>query len=169
MNTEERKPEGNAPLSRSEHIKEETRLAAEFGQSPKTAPSVARRFRTEGLTRLEPPAAVARGEVLQVMQVAPPLAPRGANPYAQLARSGPLLGEIEDLLKRMDDGNRALLTPQLLDLYGDFAAQALDATQLQALQQRVLTAAFGAQYFTQSKGGNAQLLAQPSTSEPTGQ
>lgn len=165
MNTEERKPDnGDAPLSRSEHIREETRLAAEFGQAPKTPLSLARRFRTEGLTRLEPPAAVARGEVLPVMQVAPPLAPRAANPYAQLARSGPLLGEIEDLLKRIDDSNRALLTPRLLELYGDFAAQAADASQLQALQQRVLSAAFGAQYFTQSTGGSAQ----PSTQEPLG-
>jgi hypothetical protein len=151
------KPEDrNAPLSRSEHIKEETRLAAEFGQAPKKPLSVARNFRTEGLTRLAPPAAVARGDVLPVMSVAPPLAPRGENPYAELARSGPLLGEIEDLVKRIDDGNRALLTPRLLELYGDFVAQAQDAAQLQALQQRVLTAAFGQQYFTQSKGGSAQ-------------
>lgn len=143
-------------LSRSDHIKEETRLAAEFGRAPKAPLSVARNFRTEGLTRLAPPAAVARGEVLPVMRVAPPLTPRAGNPYVELARSGALLGEIEDLVKRIDDGNRALLAPKLLALYGDYAAQASDAAQFQALQKRVAGAAFGEQYFTQSRGGSAQ-------------
>ncbi len=144
------------PMTRSEHMREEARLAAEFGQVPKKPVSVARNFRTEGLTRLTPPPYVARGEVREVMKAAPPAAPRAGNEFVDLGRSGALLAAIEDVLKRMDADNRALLTPTLLAYYGDFAAQATDTQQLQALQQRVLSAAFGDQYFTQMKGGNAQ-------------
>lgn len=146
----------DAARRRSDHIREETRLAAEFGQAPKRPVALGRNFRTEGLTRLAPPAAVARGEVLPVMRVAPATAPRAANPYVDLGRLGALLAEIEDLLKRIDDSNHALLTPTLLERYGDFAAQAQDQAQLQALQRRVLGAAFGEQYFTQMKGARAE-------------
>ncbi len=151
---ETKKPQG--PMTRAEHIREETRLAGEFGQTPKKPVSVARNFRTEGLTRLTPPPFVARGEVKEIMKVAPPAAPRAGNEFVDLGRSGALLAAIEDVLKRMDENNRALLTPTLLEHYGDFAAQATDNEQLKALQQRVLTAAFGDQYFTQMKGGSAQ-------------
>lgn len=168
MNTEERKQEdASVPLSRSEHIKEETRRALAFGQSPKKPLSLARRFRVEGVTRMEPPADVARGEELPVMQVAPMAAPRTGNPYAQLAEPASLLSEIDELLQRIDDGNRTQLTPRLLDLYGDFAAQVTDPAQLQALQQRVVGAAFGARYFTQSTGGSAEQQDAPTTLDPT--
>jgi hypothetical protein len=142
-------------MTRAEHIREETRLAEEFGQAPRKPVSVARNFRTEGLTRLTPPPFVTRGEVLEVMRVAPPAAPRAGNEFVDLGRSGALLANIEDILKRLTEDNRALLTPTLLDLYGNYAAQAQDAAQLKALQQRVLSAAFGDQYFTQMRGGSA--------------
>ncbi|MFP5390940.1 MAG: hypothetical protein ACLGI6_05255 [Gammaproteobacteria bacterium] len=150
---ETKKPQGS--LTRAEHMKEEARLAAEFGQTPKRPASVARNFRTEGLTRLTPPAVVLRGEVKEIMKVAPPAAPRVGNDFADKSRGGAVLAAIEDLLKRMDDSNRALLVPQLLDYYGNFAAHATNDEQLKALQVRVLTAAFGEQFFTQSKGGSA--------------
>jgi hypothetical protein len=144
------------PLTRVEHIKEETRLAAEFGQAPRRPLSVASNFRTEGLQRLAPPLPRRCMNVKEVMTAAPAVGPRANNAFVSVGRQGTLLAAIEDVVKRIDDGNRSLLVPVLLDHYGDFAAQAQDADQLKALQKRVMTAAFGDDYFKQMQGGNAQ-------------
>jgi hypothetical protein len=148
--------DSNSGLSRSERIREELRRAGEFGQSPRRPISVARNFRIESLTRVlvAPPVAECNAPASRL--VARPIAPRRGNPYANLAHSGTLLAAVEDGLKRLPHAAREQLIPTLLADYGDYSAQAKDPEQLKALQQRVLQAVFGEDFFKNMRGASAK-------------
>jgi hypothetical protein len=129
------------PNSEPERIATERRLATEHkltfpGQVLGLPPTA-----TSSLTQTR---------VLPPTLPAPNAAPRVAPPRARHARlsgqqpSAALLrATIEDQLRRVQQGDRHLMTAMFLQ-YGNLAAQAEPGPELSALRRRVLSAAFGA-------------------------
>ncbi len=143
-------------LSRIEHIKEETRRALEYSQTPRLPLSLAPRFRVEGITpmflspssTLGPSYEEARKNDLDFREAIL----RSTNPYIQLSPPHILRAAIESDLKMLTPENRDVIIPRILGQLGDFASQVPDVKTVEELHKQVLIATFGEEYFKNSKG-----------------
>jgi len=143
-------------LSRVDHIKEESRRALEYGQSPRCSISLAPKFRVEGIMPmpLSPASTIAPSceEAFKNDFDFKGSIPRAENPYIHLANADALCAMIEANLERLDPKNRVDLVPQILALFGNVASQIQDVKRLESLHKRVLIAAFGEGYFKNMGG-----------------
>lgn len=143
-------------LSRVDHIREESKRALEYGQSPRSPISLARNFRVEGIVPmpLSPASTIAPSceEAFKNDYDFMGSIPRAENPYIHLANTDALCTMIEANLERLDPNNRGELVPQILAQFGDVASQIQDVKRLESLHKRVLIAAFGESYFKNMGG-----------------
>jgi hypothetical protein len=142
-------------MGRNEQIREESRRALEYGQSPRTPISLAPRFRVEGLT----PVLVSHAAVITPSSCEDAYkanfqssVPRRSNPYAALPSADILTSTIEGHLAMLTPANHKELAPRILSYFGDLAAQVRDVQSIESLHKRVLLAVFGEGYFKNSGG-----------------
>ena len=150
-------------LSRIEQIREETKRAAEYGQTPKRPLSLAPRFRVE---RRAPTAFSARSTVLPAYDVA---ARNDADFQIGVTASAlrdtaidiPAVGALDPKVLRevirakavlLGPENRDEIVPQLLSQIRALAAQAKDGKRIAAVQKQISRAMFGPVEFKDIKG-----------------
>lgn len=157
-------------LSRAEHLREEAKRAAEYGQTPKRPLSLAPRFRVEGRT---PTVFSAGSTMLPTHDVAA----RNdadfqigvtASALREAAIDIPALGTLKpEVLREVIRANAELLgpknrdeiVPQLLSQIRALAAQVKDGKRIAAVQKRISKAMFGPVEFKDIKGkkGGAEI------------
>ncbi|MCP4427811.1 MAG: hypothetical protein GY803_25290 [Chloroflexi bacterium] len=143
-------------LSRVDHIREESKRALEYGQSPRRPISLAQNFRVEGImpVPMSPTSTIAPSfeEAFKNDFDFKGSIPRAENSHVRLASTDALCTAIEANLERLDPKNRGELVPQILALFGDVASQIQDVKRFESLHKRVLIAAFGEGYFKNMGG-----------------
>jgi hypothetical protein len=134
-------------LSRSEQIREESKRALEFGQSPKRPMSLNTNFRVAGLTAAPHPHCSpesAPSEVFLNSSRVRIASSSNANPLIPKVNPRYLAEQVEHELQRAGDPQRA---GKLLDLMGGLTSVDPNSQSTGALRRRVFTHVFGERYF----------------------
>jgi hypothetical protein len=150
-------------MSRAELVREESKRAAEYGQTPKRAISLAPRFRVERRVLTSFPASstmIPTGEVARRNDADFQIGPTTST-LRRAALGIPAAGALDPKVlseviaanaRRLTPQNRAEIVPQLLSQIGALAAQAKDGKRIVAVRQKISKTMFGAVKFRNIRG-----------------
>lgn len=122
--------------------------------SPRTAISLARNFRIEGLARTANPPS-SRDVKATSMTKAFGMAPRSQSPIP-LDDPKVLLSSLESSLSQATPQNRGYLASTLLERFGDLAAQSNNVDNVDGLRNKILSALIGSEHAKHTRGGSAK-------------
>jgi len=132
-----------ARMGRAERIREETKRALEYGQSPKRPLSLNANFRVEGLAAVTPPAMEAPGARFLELSRMKVVTSRAENQLLRQETAASLTARIDSELQRLTQDNRQEKAGELLDLVAQLQIADPHGEGTATLHRKVLAAVFG--------------------------